>query len=96
MLFECSDLKSATDIFDKVASVLTQTYNCEWEDEVHASFKKYVQRCEDSSRSLKSLSERVDSICHHLNERNIDREKENSNKLNRAAEHLCQEARSLL
>ena len=96
MLFECSGLKTITNTYVKVASVVEHSYKCEWEDEVHDSFGKYVQQCGEQACLLKDISNKMEHICQELNALHISQEKEEIKKLNCEAEQLCGKARSLL
>ena len=96
MIFECSGLKNASDRYGKVLTDLTNSYNCDWNDEVHASFKKFIVECEEYSSAIKYVKHQSEQACQELNSLNIDQEKSNSKKLNNDAFRLCQEARSLL
>ena len=96
MVFECSGLKNASDRFEKMKSILANSYNCEWSDEVHESFKKFIAELEEYSSYLKSSSNNIDSVCQEVNSLHIEQEKNTAEKLNRSARELCQKARSLL
>lgn len=96
MIFECSGLKNVSNRYEKVESVLARSYNCEWNDEVHDSFKNFVKQCEECSRLIKSITSQAERICQELNCAHIDQEKSNAEKLNREVDNLCQSARRLM
>ena len=96
MIFECSGLKNASERYEKVESIIGRSYNCEWDDEIHESFKKFVVGCEGDARSLKTINNQVERTCQELNSSHIEQEKNSAEKLNRDAINLCQNARSLL
>lgn len=96
MIFECSGLKNASGRYEKVESIIERSYNCEWDDDIHESFKKFVVGCEGDARSLKTINNQVERTCQELNSSHIEQEKNSAEKLNRDAINLCQNARSLL
>ena len=96
MIFEYSGLKTATERYGKVESIIERSYNCEWDDEIHESFRKFVVGCEGDARSLKSINNQVERTCQELNSSHIEQEKNFAKKINRDAIDLCQTARSLL
>ena len=96
MLFDYSGLKNALERYEKAESVIERSYNCEWDDEIHDSFKKFVVACEETVKSIKIIGRQVEQICQDLNSAHIEQEKSAAEKLNREAADLCQKARSLL
>lgn len=96
MIFECSGLKTSSEMYSKVSSVLSRSYICEWNDEVHESFKNYVQRCEECMKTLKNLASQTDRLCMDLNSLHLDQEKTEVDLLVREADALCMSARGLL
>ena len=96
MIFDCSDVKNVSEKYIRASSILSHSYSCEWNDEVHDSFQKYERQCGSYAQVLKNVANRADAVCRELNDLHIDQEKDAAEKLNRESEQLCQKARGLL
>ena len=96
MVFDCSGLKSALGRYGEVESIIERSYNCEWDDEIHDSFKNFVVGCEENFRAIKTINSQVEQICQDLNSAHIEQEKRDAETLNREAADLCHKARGLL
>ena len=80
-----SPVISLDDRFSEKARDIESNFKCDWNDNVHESYRKYVMSIQDSKEKVHSIrckTEMIDSEIMNLNIDNIEKE----------SDSLCQEA----
>lgn len=83
-----SPVTKMDDRFSEISREIESNYKCDWNDNVHESYRKYVMSIQDFKEkihSIKCKTEMIDSEIQNLNIDNIERE----------SRTLCREADSI-
>lgn len=53
-------------------NVMAQSYKCDWNDDVHASYQAYVSTCKESVNTVANEIAKCKNICETVNSLTID------------------------
>ncbi len=81
-------LKTISDEYRIISLNVSKCYRCDWDDQVHESFRLYVSQIEKLSDAVQNIYTRTQQELNELDAMNID-------DIVTEAERLCREADSI-
>ena len=82
---DLAPLKEIDIQYEHVVTMLEERFKCEWDDAIHESYGKYVNQLRESSKEIKTIRCKAETLEKEVIELKIE-------ELSGKAERLCREA----
>lgn len=87
MDFSLDNLRNSMEILTDALEQLQSSFDCEWDDEVHASFETYISKCQAATLGIEGILVALEKNCAELNSVRPD-------QIVQDAESVCAEVNS--
>lgn len=74
--------------YRKIVEDVSKSYKCDWNDEVHDSYKAYVEQLEKSSRGLSIIRNQTEALVKEIEQLKTDDYKKTTLSLSREVDRI--------